>query len=242
MSSATVKISMKNGGIAFSELDSVDFMGLYLDFYVQSPVEAVPQECFPNLKKLISFSLAYFPFMPDGWSFAWNVSMPLQKRRLFCCVDGENRTFVAKTHSWEPSPYERNPRMTVQMVSDISGMESVTMVDCAENVPSDRILGELFSRFFSDQSQSFLKIYEEDETFGIKNSEICRDDENSENVEESQEVAFTFRCGCTKEKIAKIFHRMAKKDLDYLFGREHTLQIECPRCGFKYGIRKDDIK
>ena len=239
MSSATVKISLKNGETAFSELNSVDFMGLYLDFYVQSPVEAVPQECFPNLKKLISFALAYFPFMPDGWSFAWNVSMPVQKRRLFCCVDSSNRTFVAKTHSWEPSPYEKNPRMTVQMVSDISGMESVTMVDCAENVPSDKILGELFSRFFSDQSQSFLKIYEEDETFGIKNTEIS---ETFENGEEIQEVAFTFRCGCTKEKIAKIFHRMAAKDIDFLFEQEHTLQVECPRCGFKYGIRKNDIK
>ena len=239
MSSATVKISLKNGKTAFSELNSVDFMGLYLDFYVQSPVEAVPQECFPNLKKLISFALAYFPFMPDGWSFAWNVSMPVQKRRLFCCVDSANRTFVAKTHSWEPSPYEKNPRMTVQMVSDISGMESVTMVDCAENVPSDKILGELFSRFFSDQSQSFLKIYEEDESFGIKNTEISDDFENNEEI---QEVAFTFRCGCTKEKIAKIFHRMAPKDIDFLFEQEHTLQVECPRCGFKYGIRKNDIK
>ena len=239
MSSATVKISLKNGEPARTELNSVDFMGLYLDFYVQSPVEAVPQECFPNLKKLISFALAYFPFMPEGWSFAWNVSMPVQKRRLFCCVDSANHTFVAKTHSWEPSPYEKNPRMTVQMVSDISGMESVTMVDCAENVPSDKILVELFSRFFSDQSQSFLKIYEEDETFGIKNTEI---DENCKNNEEIQNVAFTFRCGCTKEKIAKIFHRMAPKDIDFLFEQEHTLQVECPRCGFKYGIRKNDIR
>ena len=239
MSFATVKISLKNGETACSELNSVDFMGLYLDFYVQSPVEAVPQECFPNLKKLISFALAYFPFMPQGWSFAWNISMPVQKRRLFCCVDSANCTFVAKTHSWEPSPYEKNPRMTVQMVSDISGMESVTMVDCAENVPSDKILGELFSRFFSDQSQSFLKIYEEDETFGIKNTEIGDDFENSEEI---QEIAFTFRCGCTKEKIAKIFHRMAPKDIDFLFEQEHTLQVECPRCGFKYGIRKNDIR
>ena len=239
MSSATVKISLKNGEPARTELNSVDFMGLYLDFYVQSPVEAVPQECFPNLKKLISFALAYFPFMPEGWSFAWNVSMPVQKRRLFCCVDSANHTFVAKTHSWEPSPYEKNPRMTVQMVSDISGMESVTMVDCAENVPSDKILVELFSRFFSDQSQSFLKIYEEGETFGIKNTEI---DENCKNNEEIQNVAFTFRCGCTKEKIAKIFHRMAPKDIDFLFEQEHTLQVECPRCGFKYGIRKNDIR
>ena len=239
MSSATVRISLKNGGIACSELDSVDFMGLYLDFYVQSPVEAVPQECFPNLKKLISFALAYFPFMPEGWSFAWNVSMPVQQRRLFCCVDSENRTFVAKTHSWKPSPYEKNPRMAVQMVSDISGMESVTMVDCAENVPSDKILGELFTRFLADQSQSFLKVYEEDETFGIKNTEI---DETSENEEEIRDAAFVFRCGCTKEKIAKIFHRMARKDIDFLFESEHTLQVECPRCGFKYGIKKDDIK
>ena len=239
MSFATLKIVSKNGETARTELNSVDFMGLYLDFYVQNPIEAVPKECFPNLKKLISFAISYLPFMPQGWSFAWNVSMPLQKRRLFCCVDSENGTFVAKTHSWEPSPYEKNPRMSVQMVSDISGMESVTMVDCAENVPSDKILGELFSRFFSDQSQSFLKIYEEDETFGIKNTEIS---ENFENNEEIQEVAFAFRCGCTKEKIAKIFHRMAAKDIDFLFEQEHALQVECPRCGFKYGIRKNDIK
>ena len=239
MSSATVKISLKNGETAFSELNAVDFMGLYLDFYVQNPIEAVPKECFPNLRKLISFAVSYLPFMPHGWSFAWNVSMPLQKRRLFCCVDSENGTFVAKTHSWEPSPYEKNPRMSVQMVSDISGMESVTMVDCAENIPSDRILDELFKRFFADQSQEYLECYEDGEIFGIKN--------NSESlafVEEASEenVSLTFRCGCTKEKIAGIFKRMPKKDIGFLFENEPVLNVECPRCGFKYGIKKHDIK
>lgn len=239
MSSATVKISLKNGETAFSELNAVDFMGLYLDFYVQNPIEAVPKECFPNLRKLISFAVSYLPFMPHGWSFAWNVSMPLQKRRLFCCVDSENGTFVAKTHSWEPSPYEKNPRMSVQMVSDISGMESVTMVDCAENIPSDRILDELFKRFFADQSQEYLECYEDGEIFGIKN--------NSEQlalIEEASEenVSLTFRCGCTKEKIAGIFKRMPKKDIGFLFENEPVLNVECPRCGFKYGIKKHDIK
>ena len=239
MSSATVKISLKNGETAFSELNAVDFMGLYLDFYVQNPIEAVPKECFPNLRKLISFAVSYLPFMPHGWSFAWNVSMPLQKRRLFCCVDSENGTFVAKTHSWEPSPYEKNPRMSVQMVSDISGMESVTMVDCAENIPSDRILDELFKRFFANQSQEYLECYEDGEIFGIKN--------NSESlafVEEASEenVSLTFRCGCTKEKIAGIFKRMPEKDIGFLFENEPVLNVECPRCGFKYGIKKHDIK
>ena len=239
MSFATLKIVSKNGETAFSELNSVDFMGLYLDFYVQNPIEAVPKECFPNLRKLISFAVAYLPFMPQGWSFAWNVSMPVQKRRLFCCVDSDNGTFVAKTHSWEPSPYEKNPRMSVQMVSDISGMESVTMVDCAETVPSDKILDELFRRFFSDQSQKYLEFYEDGEIFGIKN--------NSEYAalgkETSEEnVALTFRCGCTKEKIAKIFHRMPAKDIDFLFENEPVLNVECPRCGFKYGIKRNDIK
>ena len=239
MSFATLKIVSKNGETARTELNSVDFMGLYLDFYVQNPIEAVPKECFPNLKKLISFSISYLPFMPQGWSFAWNVSMPLQKRRLFCCVDSENGTFVAKTHSWEPSAYEKNPRMSVQMVSDVSGMESVTMVDCGENIPSDRILDELFKRFFADQSQEYLEFYVDDEIAGIKN--------NSESLafagEASEEnVSLTFRCGCTKEKIAGIFKRMPKKDIDFLFENEPVLNVECPRCGFKYGIKKHDIK
>ena len=239
MSFATLKIVSKNGETARSELNAVDFMGLYLDFYVQNPIETVPKECFPNLKKLISFAVSYLPFMPQGWSFAWNVSMPLQKRRLFCCVDSENGTFVAKTHSWEPSPYEKNPRMSVQMVSDVSGMESVTMVDCAENIPSDRILDELFRRFFADQSQEHLEFYVDDEIAGIKNNSeslAFAEDASEENV------SLAFRCGCTKEKIAGIFKRMPKKDIDFLFENEPVLNVECPRCGFKYGIKKHDIK
>ena len=239
MSFATLKIVSKNGETARSELNAVDFMGLYLDFYVQNPIEAVPKECFPNLRKLIAFAVAYLPFMPQGWSFAWNVSMPMQKRRLFCCVESENGTFVAKTHSWEPSSYEKNPRMSVQMVSDVSGMESVTMVDCAENVPSDKILDELFKRFFSDQSQDHLEFYEEGEIFGIKNRTESPDD--AEDISE-ENVSLTFRCGCTKEKIAKIFKRMPAKDIDFLFENEHVLNVECPRCGFKYGIKRNDIK
>ncbi len=239
MSFATLKIVSKDGETARTELNAVDFMGFYFDFYVQNPIEAVPKECFPNLRKLISFAISYLPFMPQGWSFAWNVSMPLQKRRLFCCVDSENGTFVAKTHSWEASAYEKNPRMAVQMVSDISGMESVTMVDCAGDVPSDRILDNLFRRFFADQSQEKLEIYEDGEIFGIKNNSgslAFAGDVSEENV------SITFRCGCTKEKIAKIFQRMPEKDIDFLFEKEHVLNVECPRCGFKYGIKRHDIK
>ena len=239
MASATVKFGEKEGEISFSEVNSVDFMGLYLDFYVQNPVEAVPKECFPNLKKLISMAAAYLPLMPPDWSFAWNVSMPLQKRRLFCCVDSEYNVFVARTHSWNPSPFEKNPRMTVQMVSGVSGMESTTTVDCGENVPSDKILNTLFTKFFAEESQNGLEIYEDGETFGIRDTLLEDFDEKDEQI---KEVELKFKCGCTKSKIADIFTRMSKRDVDFLFETESVLSIECPRCGQKYRIKKDDLQ
>lgn len=239
MSGAAVKITSKNGEIVCSEVNAADFMSFYLDFYVQHPVEAVPPECFPNIKKLISFAAAYLPFMPQGWSFAWNVSMPGQKRKLFCSVDSENGTFVAKSHSWEPADYENAPHLTVQMVSDVTGMDSVTLVDCDPSVPSDQILDELFKRFFDDQSQNSLRVYEKDEFFGIKNTP---EELEYEQEEETREESLIFRCGCTKSRIAALFKRMPAKDIDYLFEQDEVLSVECPRCGLKYEIKKHDIK
>ena len=238
-SSATVKFAEKEGEISFSEVNSVDFMGLYLDFYVQNPVEAVPKECFPNLKKLISLAASYLPLMPPDWSFAWNVSMPLQKRKLFCCIDAEYSTFVARSHSWNPSPYEKNPRMSVQMVSGVSGMESVTTVDCEENVPSDRILNALFKKFFIEESQNGLEIYENGEIFGIRDTLLEDFDGNDGQV---REVELKFKCGCTKSKISDVFRKMAKNDVDFLFESDQVLSVECPRCGQKYRIKKDDVR
>lgn len=62
--------------------------------------------------------------------------------------------------------------------------------------------------------------------------------EDTEQTKQLETRRFTFRCGCTMERILPTIRAMQKDFADILSEQGH-LEVSCPRCGVQYLITPD---
>ena len=62
--------------------------------------------------------------------------------------------------------------------------------------------------------------------------------EANEELKQLETRKFTFRCGCTVEKILPTLRAM-KQDFADLLSEQGYLEASCPRCGAKYKVTAD---
>jgi molecular chaperone Hsp33 len=51
---------------------------------------------------------------------------------------------------------------------------------------------------------------------------------------------FTLRCGCDARKIAATLLAAHEGSIDLLFGADPSLEVECPRCGARLVLTRED--
>lgn len=237
MAKPCVTIGLRSGEIIYSSVNTVDLMGAFLDFYVAHPVETIPKELLDDVKLLISLGAVYMAFMPDDGLFAWTLSLPESRRKVFAAFDALTRSFVARSHSWEPKDYEKTPRLALQSVSRRLGLNSVSTFDCIEKLSSEETIRHLFVRHLRDNGFSDYRIESAGEELLLKYP-----DEDTGGCDDLFRIHLTFKCGCTKERVASVFSGISRADRDFLFEKNRTVTVECPRCGMKYELRKNEIK
>ena len=50
-----------------------------------------------------------------------------------------------------------------------------------------------------------------------------------------------FRCGCDANRIARVLGSIYRENPEEIFLGDPTLEAECPRCGAKYQISREDL-
>ncbi|MBP5434989.1 Hsp33 family molecular chaperone HslO [bacterium] len=237
MAKPCVTIGLSSGEILYSSVNTVDLMGAFLDFYVEHPVETIPKDFFDDVKLLISLGALYMAFMPDDGFFAWTLSLPESFRKVFAAFDASTRSFVARSHLWQPDAYEKTPRLALQSVSQRLNLNAVSTFDCIEKLSSGDTIRHLFEKHLHDNGFSDYRIEATGEELRLKYS-----GEDAGECDDMFRIPLTFRCGCTKERVASVFSGISKADRDFLFEKSKTVTVECPRCGMKYELRKNEIK
>lgn len=54
-------------------------------------------------------------------------------------------------------------------------------------------------------------------------------------------TTFAFACDCSAEKLLPFFNSLTQASLDELYGEDQELQINCPRCGRTFPIKRCDL-
>ncbi len=62
----------------------------------------------------------------------------------------------------------------------------------------------------------------------------------SGEAREVGEVLLFYECRCSEEMISRLVHNMSESDRKHLFGSLTQIEMECPRCGKEYTVRKSD--
>ena len=52
---------------------------------------------------------------------------------------------------------------------------------------------------------------------------------------------FRFSCGCNAEKMKEVIKLVYEGDPDGLLEKDEEIEIQCPRCGHHWELRKSDL-
>ena len=61
------------------------------------------------------------------------------------------------------------------------------------------------------------------------------------SIREAGEVLLFYECRCSEEMISRLVRNMSDSDKRDLFGSFSQVEMECPRCGKEYTVRKREI-
>jgi hypothetical protein len=247
----------RKDGVILSVCQTNDVMSEFLDWYVKSNNEQIPVEDFDDLKRIISFCCAMVPFIPSDGLYAWTVSLPFKKKKIFCSIDMSSKTYVARTHKWDPPETENSPRVAFQKISNSQNVNSVSVIDCTPDECKEDVIGSLIKKYTVSIENRMLYVKETSDTTMILKIYEKKDDINQFLIYDDLEAKglsiinkldhlygyeITFHCGCNKSIISSIFSSLDKESFDFLFEKGDEITTECPRCGYKYKYKREEIK
>lgn len=247
---------LKKKELIVSVCSQIDIMSGFLDHYVLNKIETIPQDCFDDIKQTISFAGVLTPFLPADGILAFTLSLAEKKRKIFCLFDNKLKSFVARSHIWNPAKYDEKQRLASQMVSDSKKINSVSMFDCKNDKHGHEQIEDLFQRFLDVEEKFPCRFFVRESKFVLvkAQNEISKElfAEYSDEIEENYDViitdgnllnkyAFSFCCGCDLSRINTMFSNISNADLDYIFEKDDEVAVECPRCGLIYKVKRNEI-
>lgn len=119
-------------------------------------------------------------------------------------------------------------------------------------LPGDDVIGWVEDFYRQSEQRQARAFAPEGDTFALLAAQPGADHdwlselsaEDVKNIEQQEETKlletrkFTFRCGCTVEKILPTLRAMKKEFADIL-SEQGYLEASCPRCGAKYKVSAD---
>ncbi len=229
-----------------------DFAPLFVGYYLHQMQHAMhpSQEHAALFKDLMAFFTLFIVSRPWNEHHAWtvNVKTPVSVNIFVAgsslTEDVVGRTFTENVRETDTTMlYAQNicrERDTHTSVVPITSEDAAGWVEEYFRQSEQRQ-----ARAFRGQEDDlyYLVVAEPDADFDWL-SELSVDDvvhaEENEETKLLETRRFTFRCGCSAEKIAPVLRSMQKDFADEL-SEQGQLEVSCPRCGVKYTITGEMI-
>jgi molecular chaperone Hsp33 len=229
-------------------LSAGDFRPLHLDLDLHLLSIGVSHD--PFVLKLLQDGLSalalYQVSRPRFETFGWTISLQSPRVNLFFTGSTKECTVVGRAFLEGVQPASKNlfftqvsrPFGELQTSSvEVRGTDVWSIVE-QYSMKSDQHLIRYFRREdervalvipFPDADRDWLKRARAEEVFEL---------EKSGDLKVLSDHLVRFHCGCDGEKINEIIARLYRERPEDLFRGEPSVEVECPRCGAKYGISR----
>ncbi len=228
-----------------------DFAPLFVGYYLHRMQHAMhpSDESAEDFKELMAYFTLFMVSRPWNEHHAWTVNVKAPKSvNIFVGGSSLTEDVVGRVFTEDV----RETDVTMLYAQNICrDRETHTSVVPVTSEGAAGWTEEYFRRSEQRQARAFrgqgddfyLVVAEPDADFDWL-SELTVDDvvhtEEKEETKLLETRRFTFRCGCSAEKIAPVLHAMQKDFADEL-SEQGQLEVSCPRCGVKYTITGEMI-
>ncbi len=202
------------------------------------------------LKDGLSALAFYMVSRPRIDTFGWTISLKSPPLNLFFTGSASDGSVIGRAFADHVQPGPRNvfvaqtirPNAESQVSSvEVDGVDIFAMVEhfCAtsDQHPVRFFHGDdeevLLISALPEADRKWLAELETAEAFGLA---------SEASLKRISRHEITFRCGCDRDRIARIVSNLYKDDPQDLFRGEPTVEAECPRCGTKHSISRQDFE
>jgi molecular chaperone Hsp33 len=201
------------------------------------------------LKDGLSALALYQTSRPRFQSFGWTINLQKPPRNLFFTGSPGEGTVVGRAflENVERAPSDRFYAQTVwphgESRTSAVEMQAADVFIMVEEFgrKSDQLPLRLFRGdegrvalllAFPDAPREWFMLAQAEEVFALER-------EGGMKLVNEHEVVF--RCGCDARRIAQVLGSIYRERPEELFEDDPTLEAECPRCGAKYQISREDL-
>lgn len=228
-----------------------DFSPLFVGYYLHLMQHALhpPQEKVETFKQLLAFFTLYVVSRPWNEHHAWtlNVKEP-EKANYFLAGSSLTQDVVGRIFTEDVRDTDVTMLYAQNICRDRETHTSVIPLNA--DTPSAWV-EEFFRSSEQRQARAFVG---EGDIFYLLTAEPDADYDwlheltagRVAHIEDEEETKlletrrFTYRCGCSAERIIPVVRAMMKDFADVL-SEQGKLEVSCPRCGASYTITRDMV-
>ncbi|MDA7506650.1 Hsp33 family molecular chaperone HslO [Akkermansiaceae bacterium] len=228
-----------------------DFSPIFTDYYLHlmEIKERHPEGLDTTLKELIASLTLHLTARPWAETIAWTANLRAPRANFFATGSSTGEYITGRLFTKDVREPDRNFLYSQTTKPGAQPQLSTIEVETASPL-------EWTKHFYDQSEQRPGKIFAlSGDSFAMVAAQPDFDEEwfaqiTAEELETITETAphkvletrrFRFDCGCTLERILPTLRAWRDKP-EELFGKQEAISIQCPRCGKKYTVTRDDLK
>lgn len=231
-------------------LIQADFTPIFTDYYLHllDIKERHPENLDSTLKELLATLTLHLTARPWAETIAWTANLRAPRVNFFATGSSVHEYIVGNLFTEDVREPDRN---FLYSQTTVTGKEPRTSTIEVEGTSPMNWL----SHFYDQSEQRPGRMFHlHQDTYALIAAQPDFDEEwfeqlTAEEVSKICEVQqtktletrkFKFACGCSLEKILPTLSAWKDKS-DELFGDQESLSIQCPRCGKRFRLTREDL-
>ncbi len=227
-----------------------DFTPVFTDYYLHllDIRQRHPENLDHTLKDLLATLTLHLTARPWAETIAWTANLRAPRVNFFATGSSVHEYIVGRLFTEDVREPDRN---FLYSQTILPGREPRTStIEVETTSPLDWL-----SHFYDQSEQRPGRIFHlQDDTYALVAAQPDFDEEwfealtaesagricDEEKTKTLETRKFRFSCGCSLNKILPTLSAW-KDNADELFGNDDSLSIQCPRCGRRFSLTREDL-
>lgn len=229
-----------------------NFEPLYIDYYLHLADHGLRYGRVADqmLKDALGALALHLASRPQDEGAGWTMNFKDPRINLFVTGTTRPGQLTGRVFTEDVKEFEkclfvaqnlRDGRVTRQSMVDFTGQDLFHAVEKFYEQSEQRL-----NRLFRYGEEDFVMISAQPDCDEAWLSGLTVDDvrelDKKETLSLLEQRFYTWKCGCSVDRLYPLLAKLSSEDLQDAFGEEELVTLTCPRCGAKYRATKEQFE